>query len=200
MTTVENHGHGSAKSHIIAKVCTALQAGVLSEAKGIVAEEYPFKPLKKEGRTCRDYQKLRIFMRDGFIDRYSGERLIFPPILRIISLAMPEEFPFHKNWKMSDCHPAYWHLLPTVDHVVPVSRGGFDEESNWVCTSQLRNGAKSNWLLDELGWQLHEAGDMKDWDGLLGFFMKYILDNPDTLKNDYIRSWYRATKQAKVTC
>lgn len=189
----------TAKSEIITEAFKALRAGVLPEAKNIIAENYPFKPLEKEGRTYREHQKIKIFIRDGFVDRYSGERLVFPPILRIISLAMPEEFPFQKNWKISDCHLAYWHLLPTVDHIVPVSRGGSDEESNWVCTSQLRNSAKSNWLLEELGWQLHKAGDLKDWDGLLGLFMEYISDNPETLANGYISSWYRAVKQANMT-
>jgi len=92
---------------------------------------------------------------------------------------------------------AYWHLLPTIDHIIPISRGGLDEESNWVCTSQLRNSAKSNWLLEELGWRLHKAGDLKDWDGLLEWFMEYIAVNPKTLADGYINSWYLAAKRAK---
>lgn len=24
------------------------------------------------------------------------------------------------NWKMSECHLAYWHLLPTIDHIIPI--------------------------------------------------------------------------------
>ena len=40
----------------------------------------------------------------------------------------------------------------TIDHVIPVARGGADDESNVVTTSMLRNSAKSNWLLDEVGW------------------------------------------------
>ena len=52
---------------------------------------------------------------------------------------MKKEFPYQKHWKMSDTHIAWWELIPTVDHVEPVARGGVDEEENWVCTSQLRN-------------------------------------------------------------
>ncbi|MCE5226999.1 MAG: HNH endonuclease [Porphyromonadaceae bacterium] len=187
------------KSEIIAQAFKALKAGVLPEAKAIISENYPFKPLEKEGRTYREHQKTKIFLRDGFVDRYSGERLVFPPVLRIMSSAMPEEFPFQKNWKMSECHLAYWQLLPTVDHIIPVSRGGADEESNWVCTSQLRNSAKSNWLLEELGWQLHKAGNLKDWEGLLAWFVEYVLENPETLANGYISSWYRAAKETNGT-
>jgi len=63
----------------------------------------------------------RIFARDGFIDRYRGSRLIFPPVLRLLSLYLPKEFPYHKNGKMTEGHMAYWELFPTVDHVVPSS-------------------------------------------------------------------------------
>ncbi|HRS97913.1 MAG TPA: HNH endonuclease signature motif containing protein [Smithella sp.] len=184
------------KTEIIAKGFKTLRAGMISEAKVIISENYPFKSMKKEGRTYREHQKMKIFLRDGFTDRYSGERLVFPPVLRIMSSLMPEEFPFHRNWKTSDCHLAYWHLMPTIDHIIPISRGGPDEESNWVCTSQLRNSAKSSWLLEELGWQLHKAGDLKDWDGLLASFMEYIAVNPGALADGYINSWYVAAKRA----
>ena len=43
-----------------------------------------------------------------------------------ITMAMtllPEEFPYHRAWKVSSTHPAYWQLYPTVDHVVPLARG-----------------------------------------------------------------------------
>ncbi|MFF0818704.1 HNH endonuclease [Rhodococcus sp. NPDC003318] len=52
---------------------------------------------------------------------------------------------------MSQTHFAYWELFPTIDHIVPVTRGGADDESNWVTTSMLRNSAKAHWTLDELG-------------------------------------------------
>ncbi|NCD42316.1 MAG: hypothetical protein EOL88_09520 [Bacteroidia bacterium] len=96
------------------------------------------------------------------------------------------------------CH-RYWQLLPTVDHIVPVSRGGYDEESNWVCTSQLRNSAKSNWLLEELGWQLHDPGDMKEWDGLINWYLMYVEKKPDTLDDSYMRAWHGAAKMVIET-
>jgi len=138
---------------------------------------------------------MRIFMRDGFVDRYSGEHLVFPPVLRLLTAAMPTVFPFHRNWKMSDCHVAYWHLMPTVDHIVPIARGGADTDENQVCTSQLRNSAKSNWLLTELGWMLHQPGDIRCWDGLMSDFLKYAQERPEILEDDYVRAWYRAARR-----
>ena len=112
-------------------------------------------------RRYSPYQSCQVFIRDGFIDRYAGTRLVFPGALRILSIEMPKEFPFHPNWKMSESHIVYWELFPTIDHVVPVSKGGADEEQNWVSTSMLRNNAKSNWTLEELGWELKPQGDVR---------------------------------------
>jgi hypothetical protein len=78
------------------------------------------------------------------VDRYSGLPLVFPGVLRLLSRLLPQEFPFHPNWKMAETHPAYWELFPTIDHVLPVSRGGVDSDVNWVTTSMLRNAAKAN--------------------------------------------------------
>lgn len=51
---------------------------------------------------------------------------------------------------MSECHIVYWELFPTIDHIVPVARGGRNSEENWVSTSMLRNSAKFNGTLEEL--------------------------------------------------
>lgn len=82
---------------------------------------------------------MQSFVRDGFIDRYSGRHLVFPGTLRVLSTLFPEDFPFHPNWKTQFTHPAFWELFPTIDHIVPVARGGLDVPENWVTTSQLRN-------------------------------------------------------------
>ena len=184
---------------IIEEACNAIGNGNLAVARKVIETKYPFTPLNNSGRKYSDYQKMKVFLRDGFIDRYSGEMMVFPPVLRLLSYLMPDEFPFHKNWKISECHLGYWQLLPTVDHIIPVSRGGADKESNWVCTSQLRNSAKSNWLLEELGWQLHKPGDLNEWDGLVNWFMSYVIENPGILGDGYMRSWHRAMSRAIET-
>lgn len=183
----------------IEEVCSALASGSLNDAKSVLNRKYPFTAIQKEKRRYGDYQKTCVFLRDGFVDRYSGDKLVFPPVLRLLSNLMPDDFPFHKNWKMSECHLAYWQLMPTIDHVVPIARGGLDEESNWVCTSQLRNSAKSNWLLEELGWRLHVPGKLAEWDGLMNWFLKYVSQNPSIFEDSYIRSWHKAANRAGVS-
>ena len=168
-----------------------------AKAKEIVKRKYPHKELKKKGRQCREFDKTKVFRRDGFIDQYSGEKLIYPPVLKILSVLMKKEFPYQKHWKMSNTHIAWWELIPTVDHVEPVARGGADEEENWVCTSQLRNSAKSNWKLEELGWERKEKGDLEKWDGMMGWFMEYMKSANDEIKADkYIAKWHKAAKRA----
>ena len=176
----------------IKKACQKVGDERLDDAKKIITQDYPFKPLVKAKRQYTETQKTKVFRDDGFIDRYSGEKLVYPPVLRILSYIMPTEFPFQKNWKMSECHIAYWELIPTIDHKNPVSRGGKDEYANWVCTSQLRNNIKSNWTLEELGWKLHDPGDIKDWDGMMGWFMDYVSKNKHVLEDDaYIAKWHK---------
>ena len=46
---------------------------------------YPFKPLDNAGRDYTEAEKTKVFRRDGFIDRYSGKKLVYQPVLRILS-------------------------------------------------------------------------------------------------------------------
>lgn len=138
---------------------------------------------------------MAVFVRDGFVDRYGGELLVFPGTLRLLSRLLPTEFPFHPNWKMSATHPAYWELFPTVDHLIPVARGGIDGEANWVTTSMLRNSAKSNWTMEDLGWQLLPPGDFAQWDGLVAWFFEFVGRDPTHLQDEYVRAWHKAARQ-----
>jgi len=42
------------KTKIIAEAFKALRARMISEAKAIISENYPFKPMEKKGRTYRE--------------------------------------------------------------------------------------------------------------------------------------------------
>lgn len=180
------------KANVISRVCEALSQGGHAQAATIASTEYPFVALTKAERRYTEIEMMRVFVRDGFIDRYSGQRLVFPGTLRLLSQLMPEQFPAHKNWKMSPSHIVFWELFPTIDHVVPVARGGADEEANWVTTSMLRNSAKAQWTLDELGWELHEPGSLDEWDGLTGWFLEYTAARPEVVSSGYLKRWRRA--------
>lgn len=131
------------KAEAIKSICEALSANGTLDAADIARREYPFVVTPPAvTRKFNETQALRVFVRDGFVDRCSGGLLVFPPVLRVLTTLLPEEFPFHRNWKMEETHQAYWELFPTLDHVVPVARGGRDNEDNLVSTSMFRNSAK----------------------------------------------------------
>lgn len=90
---------------------------------------------------------------------------------------------------------AYWELFPTIDHVVPVARGGSDSEDNYVCCSMLTNSIKSNWTLEQLQWRLLPEGDLSEWDGMMGWFLRRVDADPAVLKNNYIKRWYAAASR-----
>ena len=139
------------KAMTIARVCKAIGERDFARAKRTISEEYPFEVRRKSGRKYSEFESVTTFLSDGFVDRYSGSRLVNPGVLRLIGAEVPDVFPFHKNWRMEETHIAFWELFPTVDHVVPIARGGADEPANWATTSMFRNSAKSNALLEEVG-------------------------------------------------
>jgi 5-methylcytosine-specific restriction endonuclease McrA len=184
------------KSAVIAAICRTLSESRPEDASRMLRRDYPFAPEPVVKRVHAPAESTRVFVRDGFRDRYSGHRLVFPGVLRVLSAVFPTEFPYHPNWKPDVTHPAYWTLGATIGHLVPVSRGGAEDESNWVTTSMTRNSAKLDWTLEELGWSLQPPGEMREWDGLVGWFMDYTAAHAESLANPAMRQWRRAAELA----
>lgn len=127
------------KAIIIKNASDLLLKGYKKEALETINAEYKFEYKKIEKRAYKDIYKFNIFIRDGFIDRYTGDKLLNPGILKVFSFYFPNQFPYHSHWKMEQTHMAYWELIPTIDHINPIAKGGKDELDNWVTTSMLRN-------------------------------------------------------------
>src|ERR1700753_683125 len=93
------------KATIIHKLCELLSVNKKNEGIDFINENYPFITIDKlHSRQYSKYQMMKIFLRDGFIDRYSGEKLIFPGLIRLLTLEIPDIFKYHTNWKMSETH------------------------------------------------------------------------------------------------
>ena len=165
--------------------------GNITEVQAVMDTEYPFQKITAQGRKYTDKEKMEQFVRDGFIDRYSGQKLVNPGLLKVLSHYMPETVPYHAHWKMESCHNAYWEFVPTVDHIYPVALGGTDSSENWATTSMLHNSIKSNWTLAQLNWKLHDAGNYNEYDGLTEIFIKLVRSDEALLKDAYIKKWYR---------
>lgn len=178
----------------LTQVSKMICSGESTAAEELLRTELPFEAPANAGRVYSTATKLSVFFQDGFIDRYSGEKLLNPGYLRVLSKLFPEAFPFHTNWKMGQCHMAFWQYTPTIDHLIPVARGGADDVSNWITTNMLHNAAKSNWLMEELDWKLHPPGDWQVWCGLSTEFMQIVDHNPQLRDDAYIRQWHSATR------
>src|ERR1700690_4024520 len=104
-------------SEVLVAVCAAIEDQRPGDAAALLLRDYPFTPIENVGRHYSPMQSMRVFARDGFVDRYTGKRLVFPGTSRLLSMLFPIEFPFQKNWKTDLCHFAFYELFPTVDHL-----------------------------------------------------------------------------------
>jgi hypothetical protein len=171
-------------------LCSQLTAGATDAASSIARQHYPLPSTTRDRCAYTQADLARTALRDGFVDRYTGKRLVYPGVLRLLSTLLPTELPYHANWAYDKCHPMYWELYPTLDHVVPIARGGSDTPDNWVVTSQQMNSAKAHWTMQELGWELLPAGSIDAWDGLLGWFMEFTEARPDLVRtHKHVREW-----------
>ena len=108
-------------------------------------------------------------------------------------------FPYHKNWKMSECHISYWNLYPTHDHIIPIARGGEDLNENIVTTSMKMNSAKSNFLLEEIGFTLHNKGKLSDWNGMITWYKEYKNKYGINIKDRNFKEWDSALDKFELT-
>lgn len=184
------------KALLIKNLCELLLDDKKQDCIDFANENYPFVDSLIQKRQYTKYQMCKVFLRDGFIDRYSGTKLLFPGLIKILTIVFPDIFKYHKNWKMSDTHMIYWDLYPTIDHFIPIARGGQDNESNWITTSMIRNSAKSNWTIEEIGWVLHDKGQLDNWDGLIKYFIDLTNKNHEYDKDNYVSSWKNGLMKA----
>ena len=186
------------KADIISETAAYLLRDDVKKAADCINEKFPFTHPVPQKREYTVKEKMKLFMRDGFIDRYSGDKLVNPGMLRAISVLLPEEFPYHAHWKVSDCHLAFWYLMPSLDHIVPVALGGSEDSkdmSNWATTAGFRNQAKGLASLEDMGWTFHDAGKIEDWDGMSRQFLEIVGKHEELLDDKMIKEWSNATKK-----
>lgn len=90
------------KIETIEKASKLLLNNNKEEALEIINNQYKFEYKKTGKRSYNDKEKRKIFIRDGFIDRYSGDKLLNSGILKVFSTYFPKEFPYHRNWQMEE--------------------------------------------------------------------------------------------------
>lgn len=107
-----------------------------------------------------------IFVRDGWRCRFCGTKVISRAARSVITRL----FPIEAHWTSLEFqrHSALYAMASSLDHVVPHSRRGKNEESNFVTACYCCQFGRGEWLLEEV-----ELADPRDrpplqdgWDGL----------------------------------
>ena len=62
---------------------------------------------------------MRVFARDGFMNRFTGELLIFPAVLRLLSREFPKAIPYQMAWRLGETHIAYYDLYACTTRLLP---------------------------------------------------------------------------------
>lgn len=142
-------------------------------------------------------QKLAIYLRDGFVDRFSPERwrLVHPGALRVLSLslgdAMPTEPSSHNiPAKYTTNAPVWFDVWPAVDHFHARAFGGSNDATNLVCVSWWRNDSKRAYAFESTGWTLQSGGNLANWDGLTSWFHRRVEANRELLLDPMVRNWH----------
>jgi hypothetical protein len=145
----------------------ALTAERLADAERIIAERDPFVPASLRAPLSPTHDppreaplaaplphavSLRVFRRDGFVDRYTGERLCLPAVLTLVSLALPEVFPVHTNLHPEQTHEAYETHWATIDQRDPEAPQG---EANLVTCSLRSRSRKLLAVRERTGWTIY---------------------------------------------
>lgn len=107
----------------------------------------------------------RAFERDHFTCRYCGRRTIHVDVLKLLSRALPQILPYDPGWKPVEDLIVFWTHCASIEHHVPLARGGGNDSQNIVTSCYQCNDVKSYYLAEELGWSLRRV-DESQWDGL----------------------------------
>jgi 5-methylcytosine-specific restriction endonuclease McrA len=139
---------------------------------------------------------ISIFRRDGWACRYCGKQTIFYPVMPLLGIMFPVQFPYHTNWKAGQTHPAVAACTAVIDHVVPGSLGGaWLEEGNLVTACWPCNTSKGDLTLEQLRWRLRPIEE-SPWDGLSGFY-RQLWEIAGSPGNEAHLLWLRALGEAQ---
>jgi len=112
------------KSSVIAAVCQAVTEGSLETASSTLQRDYPSR--HSQSQNAARSRRIDSCVRARWLCRQVlRRRLVFPPVLRLVSAALPGEFPFTPTGKTDVTHPAYWEIGATVDHLFPCRRAAW---------------------------------------------------------------------------
>lgn len=178
--TAHDDGYVDEVAALIEAIAANHLAAIRQARDGVGVRRWPMQPIvakprgliETNGRLSRrpvDSVVTRVFERDSYRCRYCGTRTIPLAVLAAAQragLQHADVLPCHSNWRRAETDPVFYWQSSTLEHVLPVARGGsVSEESNLVTACWPCQARKGVYLLDELGWELRPI-PQRDWTGL----------------------------------
>lgn len=123
-------------------------------------------PKKDRPRMPNAAQSRAIFSRDGYRCRFCGSRVIVKGAHRIFAKFCPQEA--RDGTTNEDKHFGLTTLAASIDHLLPYSRGGTNDDRNLVTACGPCQFGRNQWTLEEVEiedpWKYPAVID--EWDGL----------------------------------
>ena len=129
--------------------------------------------VKVEARMPSGATTRSMFERDGWRCRFCDCRVVPPKARSAMRAALPGAVP----WSEAEgFHGAFYALSASVDHIVPHSAGGTNEEANIVTACWSCQFGRGAWSLEEVGLSdpRARAPIRDDWDGLTRLLSKAL--------------------------
>lgn len=133
------------------------------------------------------HDQLTVFYRDDWMCRYCGEAVFFAQALKLLDSLNPNHGYYHPNGKSGAILPLFQWRWASVDHVVPVTKGGQNRLDNYVTSCRQCNLRLSNDTENRPSPNPKRRKDQSlRWDGLAGIYYEL---GPDDSWKQALRYW-----------
>jgi hypothetical protein len=123
--------------------------------------------IKVSSRMPSSVETAALFARDGWHCRFCDCRIVPPKVRRAMQIALPGAIPWCET---EGYHGGFYAMSASVDHVVPHSAGGGNDQENLVTACWSCQFGRGAWSLEEVGLSDPRARPpiKNEWDGLTG--------------------------------
>ncbi len=115
-----------------------------------------------------------VWCRNHWACRYCGAPVFFSPALKLLDKISPGHGYYHRNGKENEMVDLFQWTWASIDHIVPFSKGGEDEEANFVTACWRCNLKKGNSLCKEAKIEPNKvnlSAQLANWDGFSSLYL-----------------------------
>ena len=119
--------------------------------------------------------QLIVWRRDHWTCRYCNEPVFFNPTFKLFDKISPNHGYYHPHGKSDARHQFIEKRMATVDHIIPLSRGGSDTIDNyvtacWECNLKYREKTFDEGKPKPL--PINKKAAKLNWDGFSSLYLK----------------------------